>query len=122
MPAEEPWVYADPAGKTITVPAAPLSLGGNGGCAYYGLHDVQYASSGWNVMLSRSQTTLDKGPAAAPEAYAIGSKRSGTWARVYPADDQGEPLNELGYIHDALLRSARLVSDSGLHHLRWTRE
>lgn len=35
---------------------------------------------------------------------------------------QGEPLNELGYIHDALLRSARLVCDSGLHDLRWTRE
>jgi uncharacterized protein (DUF885 family) len=35
---------------------------------------------------------------------------------------EGEPLNELGYIHDALLRSARLVTDSGLHHLRWTRE
>lgn len=35
---------------------------------------------------------------------------------------KGEPLNELGYIHDALLRSARLVTDSGLHHLRWTRE
>ncbi len=34
----------------------------------------------------------------------------------------GEPLNELGYIHDALLRSARLVTDSGLHHLRWSRE
>ena len=35
---------------------------------------------------------------------------------------RGEPLNELGYIHDALLRSARLVTDSGLHHLRWSRE
>ena len=35
---------------------------------------------------------------------------------------KGEPLNELGYIHDALLRSARLVTDSGLHHLKWTRE
>ncbi|WP_293679025.1 DUF885 family protein, partial [uncultured Phenylobacterium sp.] len=35
---------------------------------------------------------------------------------------KGEPLNELGYIHDALLRSARLVTDSGLHHLRWSRE
>ncbi|MFN9712093.1 MAG: DUF885 family protein, partial [Alphaproteobacteria bacterium] len=28
----------------------------------------------------------------------------------------------LGYIHDALLRSARLVTDSGLHHLKWSRE
>lgn len=35
---------------------------------------------------------------------------------------KGEPLNELGYIHDALLRSARLVTDSGLHNLRWSRE
>ncbi|WP_337189288.1 DUF885 family protein [Phenylobacterium sp.] len=35
---------------------------------------------------------------------------------------KGDPLAEVGYIHDALLRSARLVTDSGLHHLRWTRE
>lgn len=35
---------------------------------------------------------------------------------------EGEPLNELGYIHDALLRSARLVTDTGIHHLRWSRE
>ncbi len=35
---------------------------------------------------------------------------------------KGEPLNELGYIHDALLRSARLVTDSGLHSLKWSRE
>ena len=32
------------------------------------------------------------------------------------------PLWELGYIHDALLRSGRLVTDTGLHHLRWSRE
>jgi uncharacterized protein (DUF885 family) len=35
---------------------------------------------------------------------------------------KGDPLGELGYIHDALLRSARLVTDSGIHHLRWSRE
>ena len=35
---------------------------------------------------------------------------------------EGEPLNELGYIHDALLRSARLVCDTGLHDLRWSRD
>ena len=29
---------------------------------------------------------------------------------------------ELGYIHDALLRSGRLVTDTGLHALRWSRE
>ena len=29
---------------------------------------------------------------------------------------------ELGYIHDALLRSGRLVTDTGLHGLRWSRE
>jgi uncharacterized protein (DUF885 family) len=33
-----------------------------------------------------------------------------------------EPAWELGYIHDALLRSGRLVTDTGLHALRWSRE
>ncbi len=32
------------------------------------------------------------------------------------------PAGELGYIHDALLRSGRLVTDTGLHALRWSRE
>ena len=35
------------------------------------------------------------------------------------ADD---PAGELGYIHDALLRSGRLVTDTGIHALRWSRE
>lgn len=32
------------------------------------------------------------------------------------------PAGELGYIHDALLRSGRLITDTGLHNLRWSRE
>jgi uncharacterized protein (DUF885 family) len=32
------------------------------------------------------------------------------------------PAWELGYIHDALLRSGRLVTDTGLHALKWSRE
>jgi uncharacterized protein (DUF885 family) len=35
---------------------------------------------------------------------------------------EGDTLGELGYIHDALLRSGRLVTDTGIHHLRWSRE
>ena len=35
---------------------------------------------------------------------------------------KGEPAWELGYIHDALLRSGRLVTDTGLHAMRWSRE
>jgi uncharacterized protein (DUF885 family) len=42
------------------------------------------------------------------------------------ADEMGfykdEPAWELGYIHDALLRSGRLVVDTGIHALRWSRE
>jgi uncharacterized protein (DUF885 family) len=34
----------------------------------------------------------------------------------------GDAAGELGYIHDALLRSGRLVTDTGLHALRWSRE
>ena len=29
---------------------------------------------------------------------------------------------ELGYVHDALLRSGRLVTDTGLHSMKWSRE
>jgi uncharacterized protein (DUF885 family) len=42
------------------------------------------------------------------------------------ADEMGfykdEPAWALGYIHDALLRSGRLVVDTGIHALRWSRE
>jgi len=52
------------------------------------------------------------------EGWALYSEQVVQEMGVY----KGEPLNELGYIHDALLRSARLVTDSGLHHLKWSRE
>ena len=42
------------------------------------------------------------------------------------ADEMGfykdQPAWELGYIHDALLRSGRLVTDTGIHAMRWSRE
>ena len=34
----------------------------------------------------------------------------------------GKPAWELGYLHDALLRSGRLVVDTGIHAKRWSRE
>jgi uncharacterized protein (DUF885 family) len=52
------------------------------------------------------------------EGWALYSEQVAQEMGVY----EGQPLNELGYIHDALLRSARLVTDTGLHHLRWSRE
>lgn len=52
------------------------------------------------------------------EGWALYSEQVAQEMGMY----KGEPLNELGYIHDALLRSARLVTDSGLHSLRWSRE
>ena len=35
---------------------------------------------------------------------------------------EGHPAWELGYIHDALLRSGRLVVDTGIHAKRWSRD
>ena len=52
------------------------------------------------------------------EGWALYSEQVAQEMGMY----KGEPLNELGYIHDALLRSARLVTDSGLHGLKWSRE
>ena len=52
------------------------------------------------------------------EGWALYSEQLAQEMGVY-AD---EPAWELGYIHDALLRSGRLVTDTGLHALRWSRE
>jgi uncharacterized protein (DUF885 family) len=42
------------------------------------------------------------------------------------ADEMGlyetDPLGRIGYLHDALFRAVRLVVDTGLHSLRWSRE
>jgi uncharacterized protein (DUF885 family) len=42
------------------------------------------------------------------------------------ADEMGlyadDPFGRIGYVDDALFRAGRLVVDTGLHHLRWTRE
>jgi uncharacterized protein (DUF885 family) len=52
------------------------------------------------------------------EGWALYSEQLAQEMGFY-ADD---PSSELGYIHDALLRSGRLVTDTGLHALRWSRE
>jgi uncharacterized protein (DUF885 family) len=52
------------------------------------------------------------------EGWALYSEQLADEMHFY-ADD---PAGELGYIHDALLRSGRLVTDTGLHALRWSRE
>ncbi len=42
------------------------------------------------------------------------------------ADEMGmyanDPFGRIGYLHDAMLRAVRLVLDSGIHAMRWTRE
>ncbi len=52
------------------------------------------------------------------EGWALYSEQLAQEMGFY-ADD---PAGELGYIHDALLRSGRLVTDTGLHAMRWSRE
>ena len=52
------------------------------------------------------------------EGWALYSEQLAQEMGFY-ADD---PAGELGYIHDALLRSGRLVVDTGIHSLRWSRE
>ena len=33
-----------------------------------------------------------------------------------------DPMGKIGFLHDALFRAVRLVVDSGMHQLQWTRE
>ncbi len=35
---------------------------------------------------------------------------------------KGDPFGRIGYLHDALLRAARIVMDTGLHSMGWSRE
>jgi uncharacterized protein (DUF885 family) len=35
---------------------------------------------------------------------------------------EGDPFGRIGYLHDALLRAARIVMDTGLHAMGWSRE
>jgi uncharacterized protein (DUF885 family) len=34
----------------------------------------------------------------------------------------GDPVGQIGMVHDALFRAVRLVVDSGMHHKKWSRE
>jgi uncharacterized protein (DUF885 family) len=34
----------------------------------------------------------------------------------------GDPLGRIGFLHDAMFRAVRLVVDSGMHAMRWSRE
>ncbi|MEO8115855.1 MAG: DUF885 family protein [Phenylobacterium sp.] len=52
------------------------------------------------------------------EGWALYSEQLAQEMGFYTKD----PSSELGYIHDALLRSGRLVTDTGIHALRWSRE
>ena len=59
-----------------------------------------------------------QGYGAYVEGWALYAEQLAQEMGVY----RDHPAWELGYIHDALLRSARLVVDTGIHALRWSRE
>jgi len=52
------------------------------------------------------------------EGWALYSEQLADEIGMY-ADD---PFGRIGYLHDALFRGVRLVVDTGLHDLRWSRE
>jgi uncharacterized protein (DUF885 family) len=52
------------------------------------------------------------------EGWALYAEQLVQEMGVYEAD----PLGELGYVASMLFRAARLVVDSGLHQMRWSRE
>jgi uncharacterized protein (DUF885 family) len=52
------------------------------------------------------------------EGWALYAEELAVEMRLYDAD----PVGRIGYLHDALFRAVRLVVDSGLHQMRWSRE
>ena len=52
------------------------------------------------------------------EGWALYSEQLADEMGVY----EGDPFGELGYLQSLLFRASRLVTDTGLHHKRWSRE
>ena len=52
------------------------------------------------------------------EGWALYAEQLASEMGMYDDD----PMGRIGYLHDALFRAVRLVVDTGLHHLRWSRE
>jgi len=52
------------------------------------------------------------------EGWALYAEQLAQEMDVY----QDDPLGEIGYLQSALFRAARLVVDTGIHALRWSRE
>jgi uncharacterized protein (DUF885 family) len=58
------------------------------------------------------------GFSAYEEGWALYSEQLATEMGEYKSD----PLGEIGQLHDAMFRGVRLVVDSGMHALKWSRE
>jgi uncharacterized protein (DUF885 family) len=56
--------------------------------------------------------------AAFIEGWALYSEQLADEMGMY----DGDPWGRIGYMHDAMLRGVRLVVDSGLHAMKWSRE
>ena len=52
------------------------------------------------------------------EGWALYAEQMAVEMGMY-ADD---PMGHIGQLHDAMFRSVRLVVDSGMHHMGWSRE
>jgi uncharacterized protein (DUF885 family) len=52
------------------------------------------------------------------EGWALYAEQLAAEMGMYKDD----PLGRIGYLHDAMFRAVRLVVDTGLHHMRWSRE
>jgi uncharacterized protein (DUF885 family) len=142
LPAAKVKLSAVPAAKELGAPAAyyeAQSLDGTvPGTCYFNLsntarwpkwrpasilfheaspgHHLQNALTRENSDLALLNKTLWF--AAYGEGWALYAEQLADEMGMY----EGDPLSEIGYWHAALLRAVRLVTDTGLHSKRWTRE
>ncbi len=93
----------------------------------FGLKTLTYheANPGhhWQVALNMDQASLPFLRRIAPynayvEGWALYSEKVASELGLY----ENDPFSDLGRLQAELFRAVRLVVDTGMHHIRWTRE
>ncbi len=90
---DQPVAYVEE--RPIALPEAPIVVRGNGGAAYFGLHDIEFAQ-GEQTLYSRTGVGTRQ-VWSMPTSMVLGSKAAATTAAVDIIDESGAVIDQARY-------------------------